>query len=53
MKIAIVTGASGNLGQAIVKKFITQEYKVIGTIIPKDLCQWISLRINLKKYWWI
>ena len=36
MKIAIVTGASGNLGQAIVKKIITQEYKVIGTVIPND-----------------
>ena len=36
MKTAIVTGASGNLGQAIVKKFIDENYKVIGTIIPND-----------------
>lgn len=36
MKTAIVTGASGNLGQATVKKFITEGYKVIGTIIPND-----------------
>jgi NAD(P)-dependent dehydrogenase (short-subunit alcohol dehydrogenase family) len=36
MKTAIVTGASGNLGQAVVKKFIDEEYKVIGTIIPND-----------------
>lgn len=36
MKIAIVTGASGNLGQAVVKKFIDEGYKVIGTIIPND-----------------
>jgi NAD(P)-dependent dehydrogenase (short-subunit alcohol dehydrogenase family) len=36
MKTAIVTGASGNLGQAVVKKFITEGYKVIGTVIPKD-----------------
>ncbi|MFM9907804.1 MAG: SDR family NAD(P)-dependent oxidoreductase [Chitinophagaceae bacterium] len=35
-KIAIVTGASGNLGQAIVQKFIAEGYKVIGTIIPND-----------------
>jgi NAD(P)-dependent dehydrogenase (short-subunit alcohol dehydrogenase family) len=36
MKIAIVTGASGNLGQAVVKKFIAGGYKVIGTVIPND-----------------
>ena len=36
VKTAIVTGASGNMGQAIVKKFIKEEYKVIGTIIPND-----------------
>jgi len=36
MKTAIVTGASGNLGQAVVKKFIDQGYKVIGTVIPND-----------------
>jgi len=36
MKIAIVTGASGNMGQAVVKKFIEQGYKVIGTIVPND-----------------
>lgn len=36
MKIAIVTGASGNLGQALVKKFIAEGYKVVGTVIPND-----------------
>jgi NAD(P)-dependent dehydrogenase (short-subunit alcohol dehydrogenase family) len=36
MKIAIVTGASGNLGQAVVKKFIAEGWKVIGTTIPND-----------------
>jgi NAD(P)-dependent dehydrogenase (short-subunit alcohol dehydrogenase family) len=36
MKIAIVTGATGNLGQAVVKKFIGGGYKVVGTIIPND-----------------
>jgi len=36
MKVAIVTGASGNMGQAVVKKFIDEGYYVIGTIIPDD-----------------
>lgn len=36
MKVAIVTGASGNMGQAVVKKFIVEGYYVIGTIIPND-----------------
>jgi NAD(P)-dependent dehydrogenase (short-subunit alcohol dehydrogenase family) len=36
MKTAIVTGASGNMGQAVVKKFIDEGYNVIGTIIPND-----------------
>jgi NAD(P)-dependent dehydrogenase (short-subunit alcohol dehydrogenase family) len=39
MKTAIVTGASGNLGQAVVKKFIDEGYKVIGTVIPNDPVQ--------------
>ena len=34
--IAIVTGASGNLGQAVTKKFIDEGYFVIGTVIPND-----------------
>jgi NAD(P)-dependent dehydrogenase (short-subunit alcohol dehydrogenase family) len=36
MKVAIVTGASGNMGQAVVKKFIDGGYFVAGTIIPND-----------------
>jgi NAD(P)-dependent dehydrogenase (short-subunit alcohol dehydrogenase family) len=36
MKTAIVTGASGNLGQAVVKKFLSQGYYVVGTIVPND-----------------
>lgn len=36
MKVAIVTGASGNMGQAVVKKFIEEGYYVIGTVIPND-----------------
>jgi NAD(P)-dependent dehydrogenase (short-subunit alcohol dehydrogenase family) len=36
MKVAIVTGSSGNMGQAVVKKFIDEGYYVIGTVIPND-----------------
>jgi NAD(P)-dependent dehydrogenase (short-subunit alcohol dehydrogenase family) len=36
MKTAIVTGASGNMGQAVVKKFIYEGYFVVGTIVPND-----------------
>ncbi len=35
-KVAIVTGSSGNLGQEVVRKFIAEGYKVIGTVIPDD-----------------
>jgi NAD(P)-dependent dehydrogenase (short-subunit alcohol dehydrogenase family) len=36
-KIAIVTGASGNLGQAVVKKFINEGYNITGTILHNDV----------------
>lgn len=36
MKTAIITGASGNLGQAVTKKFIDEGYFVIGTVVPND-----------------
>ena len=36
MKTAIVTGASGNMGEAVIKKFIEVGYKVIGTVVPND-----------------
>jgi NAD(P)-dependent dehydrogenase (short-subunit alcohol dehydrogenase family) len=36
MKVAIVTGSSGNMGQAVVKKFMAEGYFVIGTVIPND-----------------
>ena len=39
MKKAIVTGASGNLGQVVVKKFIDEGYFVVGAIIPNDPVQ--------------
>ncbi len=36
MKTIIVTGASGNMGQAVVKKFLIEGYRVVGTVIPND-----------------
>lgn len=36
MKTAIVTGASGNLGQAVIQRFLNDGYHVVGTIIPND-----------------
>ena len=36
MKTAIVTGASGNIGQAMIKKFLAEGYNVVGTIITND-----------------
>lgn len=35
-KIAVVTGASGNLGFAVTKKFIAEGYKVIGTAMANE-----------------
>jgi NAD(P)-dependent dehydrogenase (short-subunit alcohol dehydrogenase family) len=36
MKTAIVTGTSGNLGQAVVRKFLDDGYHVIGTVLNHD-----------------
>ena len=36
MKTAIVTGAGGNLGQAVVKKFIEEGYQVAGTVTARE-----------------
>lgn len=35
-KTIIITGASGNMGQAVVKKFLAEKYHVVGTIVPND-----------------
>jgi NAD(P)-dependent dehydrogenase (short-subunit alcohol dehydrogenase family) len=43
MKTVIVTCASGNLGQAVIKKFLNEGFKVIGTIVPNDP---VKLTIN-------
>ena len=47
MKTIIVTGASGNLGQAVVKKFLKKNYFVVGTVIPNDPVQ---LKIENKNF---
>jgi NAD(P)-dependent dehydrogenase (short-subunit alcohol dehydrogenase family) len=47
MKTAIVTGASGNLGKAIVKKFLSEGYHVAGTIIENDP---VMIDINDKNF---
>jgi NAD(P)-dependent dehydrogenase (short-subunit alcohol dehydrogenase family) len=36
MKAILITGASGNLGQAVARKFLAEGYHVTGTIIPND-----------------
>ncbi|MBL7738287.1 MAG: SDR family NAD(P)-dependent oxidoreductase [Chitinophagaceae bacterium] len=36
MKTIVVTGASGNLGQAVIKRFLADGYYVVGTIVPND-----------------
>src|SRR5689334_12467492 len=35
MKNVLITGAAGNLGQAVVEKFMKEGYKVIATVDPK------------------
>jgi NAD(P)-dependent dehydrogenase (short-subunit alcohol dehydrogenase family) len=39
MKTVIITGVSGNLGQAVAKKFLGENFRVIGTVIPNDPVQ--------------
>lgn len=39
MKTVLVTGASGNMGQALVKKFLEEGYSVSGTFVPNDPVQ--------------
>src|SRR5688500_16931342 len=36
MKTALITGVSGNLGQAVAKKFLTENWRVAGTVILND-----------------
>src|SRR5215204_3657713 len=47
MKTAIVTGASGNLGQAVIKKLIGRGFIVVGTVIPNDP---VSMDLPVEKF---
>ncbi|HNU88838.1 MAG TPA: SDR family NAD(P)-dependent oxidoreductase [Ferruginibacter sp.] len=48
-KTAIVTGASGNMGQAVIKKFLAEGYNVVGTIIPHDPTHFDIIDARLEK----
>lgn len=48
MKTAIVTGASGNLGRAVVTKFLSEGYCVVGTVIPNDTTEF-EPNVNFEK----
>jgi NAD(P)-dependent dehydrogenase (short-subunit alcohol dehydrogenase family) len=47
MKTAIITGASGNLGQPVVKKFLAEGYHITSTVIPNDP---VAIGINGKNF---
>jgi NAD(P)-dependent dehydrogenase (short-subunit alcohol dehydrogenase family) len=49
MKTAIVTGASGNMGQAVVRKFLADGYNVVGTIVPNDPAPFDIVDTKLEK----
>ena len=48
-KTVIVTGASGNMGQAVIKKFLAKGYSVVATIIPNDPAAFDLEDKNLEK----
>ena len=48
-KTVIITGASGNMGQAVIKKFLTEGYNVVGTIVPNDPVPFDIANENLEK----
>jgi NAD(P)-dependent dehydrogenase (short-subunit alcohol dehydrogenase family) len=47
MKVAIVTGASGNLGQAVIQRLLSEGFEVMGTVIPNDPAE---LKITDQKF---
>lgn len=49
-KNAIVTGASGNLGKAVVKKLLNADYNVIGTVLSDKTNDENEKHPNFEKY---
>lgn len=47
MKNVVVSGATGNLGQAVIRKFLLEGWRVTGTVIPGDP---VKLEISEKKF---
>ncbi len=45
----IVSGASGNMGQAVINKFLAEGYNVVGTVVPNDPVQ-IKLATNAENF---
>lgn len=35
-KNILITGVTGNLGQAVAQRFLAEGHKVIGTVLPGD-----------------
>ena len=50
-KTIIVTGASGNMGQAVVRQFLMKGYNVVGTIAPLIPFRSKSNTRSLKSLW--
>jgi len=48
MKTIIVTGLAGNLGQAIAKKFLSEGYRICGTIRQNDSIPALPVNSNLE-----
>lgn len=49
-KNAIVTGAAGNLGRAIVRKLLEADYRVMGTALSGEDCRENEQHPNFEKY---
>lgn len=49
MKTAFITGASGNLGQSIVKNFLSNGYRVIGTVNANEREPLLTNDVNFEK----
>ena len=48
-KTVIVTGASGNMGQAVIKKFLAEGYNVVGSVVPNDTTPFEMEHARLEK----